>query len=357
MRFVLAIVAAMLIGAAVSVDAHHSFAPHFDPESSVSITGKIIAFRQRNPHSYLRIEADGDDGVAREFECESSGITQLRRNGIDADLLEIGSTVTVTGQQHRRDPLKCFFRTVQIDGGAVHRIDGAGEKLEESVGKSTIQEHSGIFGNWMLIPTGDRAGNGESYEVMLGHLNDAGQEAEARYEPIKDDPVYTCHPIGLRRVWFAPGTPTSITQEEDRIVIRHEWMDVERVVYLGAGGLEDSRPHKVFGRSTGRLDDGVLTIETDYYPAGLIRQYIGINNQPPFRGLLHSDQLKTTEILRFDEELQTLEVTMLFEDRGYYTRDFPPVTTKYERTDLLLRPFDCSPEKSPGNDDQEDRPD
>ena len=331
----------------ITAKAHHSFAPHFDPNSSVTITGKIVAFRQRNPHAYLHIEVAGAGNEVREYECESSGITQLRRNGIDSSLLKVGSTVTVTGEQHRRDPLKCFFRTVQVDGGPVHRISGAGGQLAPE-NDITRRESDGIFGHWLLIPTGDRAGNGETYERMLNHLSDTGQQAEAAYEPIKDDPVYTCHPIGLRRVWYAPDTPTSITREGDQVVIRHEWMDVERIVFLDARGHDDG-PRDVFGHSTGRMEGGVLTIETDHYPAGLIRQYLGVNNEPPFRGLLHSDQLETTEILRYDEASETLEVTMLFKDDGFYTRDFPPVTTRYERTELSVRPFNCTPDRPRGS--------
>ena len=352
MKTVLSIVAAVLVCATVPAHAHHSFAPHFDPDSHVEITGKILVFRERNPHTYLQIEVVGDDGEVREYECESNGITQLRRNGIDAALLKTGSTVTVTGQQHRRDPLKCFFRTVQVDDGPLYTIRGAGTQLDEPDSDSVTQEPGIIFGNWLLIPAGDRAGNGETYEGMLDHLNDAGRQAEAGYEPIRDDPVYACHPIGLRRVWYAPDTPTSITREDDRIVIKHEWMDVERIVYLDPDRPDRSESREIFGYSIGQLDDGVLTIETDNYPAGLIRQYIGVNNEAPYRGLLHSDQLKTTEILRFDEEQQTLEVTMLFQDSGYYTRDFPLVTTRYEKTELQLRPFDCSPHENTEVDSQ-----
>lgn len=325
--------------------AHHSFAPHFDPVSSVSITGTITSFEQRNPHSYLRIAVRGENGEIEEFECESSGITQLRRNGIDATILTTGSTVTVTGQQHRRDPHKCFFRTVQVDDGPVLSVSGAGTQLDDAINADGNPDQRGIFGNWLLIPAGDRAGNGESYEEMLAFLTEEGRLAEASYEPIKDDPVYTCHPIGLRRVWFAPGTPTAITREADRIIIKHEWMDVVRNVHLEPVDPDHTRRRNTFGHSVGRIEDGVLTIETDNYPAGLVRQYVGVNNEPPFRGLLHSDQLRTTEIVRYDKDRQTLEVTMLFEDNGYYTREFPPVVTRYERTNLKIRPFGCTPDK------------
>lgn len=338
----------ILCCAANGAAAHHSFAPHFDPDSSVTITGKIIEFEQRNPHAYLHIEADNGSGEVHEYLCESSGITQLRRIGIKPEQLKPGSMVTVTGQQHRRDPYKCFFRTIQIDDGPVMKISGAGAELEAAdalTGKLAAAEQSGIFGNWLLIARGPGAGNGESYEEMINHMTAAGQRAESGYNALQDDPVYRCHSIGLRRVWFAPDTPTEITLHDDRIVIRHEWMDVERIVYLADSDHPGDGSRQLFGHAVGRLENGELTIETGNYPAGIISQYIGVGNKPPFRGLLHSDDLTTTEILRYDEQSQSLEVTMLFKDPGFYTRDFPVVTTRYEKTDLQIRPFGCVPER------------
>jgi hypothetical protein len=333
-----------LAGAAGSAAAHHSFAPHFDPQSSISITGTVIEFEQRNPHSYLHIAVDAGSDESREYICESSGITQLRRNGVHPELLQPGSTVTVTGQRHRRDAYRCFFRTVQVGSGRVISATDAGAPLEEAGEGNVDADAGGIFGNWLLIPAGDRAGNGETYEEMIDHMTAAGQRAEASYDALKDDPVYRCHPIGLRRVWFAPGTPTEISLRDDHVVIRHEWMDVERVVYLNDERPPPEDTPALFGHSTGRLENGVLTIMTTDYPAGVIRQYLGKNNQAPYRGLLHSARLTTTEILRYDEDDQSLEVTMLFRDPAFYTRDFPPVTTRYERTDLEIRPFGCTPD-------------
>ena len=327
--------------------AHHSFAPHFDPDSSVTITGKILKFEQRNPHSYIYIEVKDGVGELQEYMCESNGVTQLRRNGIDPDMLRPGSTVTVTGQQHRRDRFKCFFRTVQVNGGPVRNISGAGEPIESpavSNNDSATRSPGGIFGSWLLIARGAGAGNGESYAEMFDYMTAAGRVAESSYNAIQDDPVYRCHPIGLRRVWYAPGTPTAIEFHDDRVLIRHEWMDVERIVHLETDEIAAPDSNNLFGHSIGRLENGVLTIKTTNYPSGIIRQYFSENNEPPFRGLLHSAELTTTEIIRYDEQSGSLEVTMLFEDPGFYTRSFPPAITRYEATDLKIQPFGCMPE-------------
>ena len=57
---VLATLAAALV--ARVADAHHSFAPHFDIDKPVSISGVVKEFEARNPHSYLHIEAVDENG-------------------------------------------------------------------------------------------------------------------------------------------------------------------------------------------------------------------------------------------------------------------------------------------------------
>jgi hypothetical protein len=55
--------------------AHHSFAPHFDSNKPVSISGKVVKFEARNPHSYLHIAAVDENGRTQTYVCESHGYT------------------------------------------------------------------------------------------------------------------------------------------------------------------------------------------------------------------------------------------------------------------------------------------
>ena len=57
--------------------AHHSFAPHFDIDKPVDISGKVTEYEARNPHSYLHIAAVDENGKTQEYVCESHGVTQL----------------------------------------------------------------------------------------------------------------------------------------------------------------------------------------------------------------------------------------------------------------------------------------
>ena len=47
---------------AAPVYAHHSFAPHFDIDKPVDISGTVTQYEARNPHSYLHIAAVDENG-------------------------------------------------------------------------------------------------------------------------------------------------------------------------------------------------------------------------------------------------------------------------------------------------------
>jgi len=98
--------------------AHHSFAPYFDSSKPVSISGSVVKYEARNPHSYLHVAAVDENGRTREYVCESHGVTQLSRNGIRPDMLKVGTRVRVTGSLSRHSPYMCFFDSVEMSFSA-----------------------------------------------------------------------------------------------------------------------------------------------------------------------------------------------------------------------------------------------
>src|SRR6188472_278449 len=99
-RFCSFVLGSLVIGAG-GLSAHHSFAPHFDRDKPVTISGTITEYEQRNPHSYLHINATDENGRTREYVCESHGVTQLSRIGITPRLFKVGATVRLTGPLSR----------------------------------------------------------------------------------------------------------------------------------------------------------------------------------------------------------------------------------------------------------------
>jgi len=101
--------------------AHHSFAPHFDIDKPVDISGTVTEYEARNPHSYLHIAAVDENGKTQEYVCESHGVTQLTRNGITPAMLAPGTELRVDGSLSRHSQYMCFFNNVYFPGPKWYR--------------------------------------------------------------------------------------------------------------------------------------------------------------------------------------------------------------------------------------------
>jgi hypothetical protein len=321
-----------------SASAHHSFAPHFDSSKPVDISGTIKEYEARNPHSYLHIAATDENGQTREYVCESHGVTQLTRNGIRPDMLKVGTRVRVKGSLSRHSPYMCFFDSVEFADGRTLSVNGPRGGARPA---TAVQARKDIFGTWLLAPDPNRATSGP--QPMIQFLTAAGEKAVAAYDPFKDDPTFRCDPVAIRRVWGAPGTPLEIARDGQNVVLRHEWMDVRRMIHINEKSQPKGGQRGSLGRSTGRWDGETLVIETAEYPRGVLNQYVEQPGQPT-RGLLHSDKLTSVERLHLDAARQRLVVEVDLADPEYFTKPFPRATMEYAPSDLKIEPFNCSPE-------------
>ena len=316
--------------------AHHSFAPHFDSKKPVNIAGTITAFEARNPHSYLHLRAVDENGRTEEYVCESHGYTQLSRIGITPAVLKVGTAVRIEGSQSRNDTHRCFFTEVYLADGKVLHVNANAPRAA-----ATQPVRQDITGTWLLAP---RPGRGTSDpQPMMAFLTPAAKAAVDHYNPFKDDPAFRCDPVAVRRVWGAPGTPLAITREKDRVILRHEWMDVQRIVHLDQREHPKNGARTSLGHSIGHFEGDTLVIETANFSAGVLNQYV---EQPgePTRGLLHSAALTSVERVHLDAAKQQLVVEVTLKDPQFFTRDFEPWVAEYSPSDLKIEPFRCSPE-------------
>jgi uncharacterized protein DUF6152 len=325
---------------AVPAYAHHSFAPHFDIDKPVEISGKVTEYEARNPHSYLHIAAVDENGKTQEYVCESHGVTVLARLGLTSDLLRPGTEVRVDGSLSRHSQYMCFFNNVYFPDGRAFNVNGPRAQPAQAAAPRTD-----IFGTWMLAPAAPdpRRTNTSRPQPMINFLTPAGAAAVAAYDPFKDDPTFRCDPVAVRRVWGAPTTPLSIAREGNKVVLRHEWMDVGRTVPLDQREHPASGPRTSLGHSIGHFEGDTLVIETANYSAGVLNQYVEEPGNPT-RGLLHSAALTSVERLSFDAARQRLVVEVELKDPEFFTRAFDVAHMEYAPSDLKLEPFNCSPE-------------
>lgn len=87
--------------APLGAGAHHSFAVYFDPSKSVTITGKVTAFRFTNPHGMIALEVRDAGGRITEWRAETNAPVVLVRRGWTREIIKPGATITIEGWASR----------------------------------------------------------------------------------------------------------------------------------------------------------------------------------------------------------------------------------------------------------------
>lgn len=116
--FVVGAVAGLgMLSAGLPVSAHHSVALQYDMTREITLVGAIVDLEWRNPHAWLHLEVENNDGTLELWRIEFSSANSLYRRGWRPANLPIGSIVTIHGL-----PARDGSRSV--DGEDVTLADG-----------------------------------------------------------------------------------------------------------------------------------------------------------------------------------------------------------------------------------------
>ena len=98
MRSLISIVIALVtLLLPMAVLSHHSFSAEFDVGRPVNITGAITNVEWTNPHAWLHLDVQDDQGEAVSWAVEMLGVNTLVRSGMTPQTLKSGYRLRVTG--------------------------------------------------------------------------------------------------------------------------------------------------------------------------------------------------------------------------------------------------------------------
>ncbi len=90
-------VTSLVLLAATSASAHHSFSGQFNADDPVSFEGVVTRIEWQNPHVWFYVDAVDEDGNVVHWEAETTNPNTLLRRGWKPDDLKVGDRVTVEG--------------------------------------------------------------------------------------------------------------------------------------------------------------------------------------------------------------------------------------------------------------------
>lgn len=105
MKSKLAIAAACVLGLAGAAPAyaHHSFPATYHVDQMTTISGEVVQFLYRNPHSFVHVMAPDKSGKMQRWAVEWGGGAALARDNVNAASLKPGDKVTISGNPARDD--------------------------------------------------------------------------------------------------------------------------------------------------------------------------------------------------------------------------------------------------------------
>ncbi len=351
----------LLVFFASSATAHHSISPHYDTTKPISFSGVVTEFRFVNPHSYIYVDVEGADGDTNNYNCEMQAAVILRHSGWSDELFAAGDRIAVNGSAARRDPYGCAFGGATLeDGTQVGRsgviVSSTGTETQ-STGSANVPivDSSGtIFGSWRTAnhyrPNGDLGGDLIAFPfdreqpseeevgteenplgIYAAYLTEAGQAASEDFDRIFDDPALVCSGASIMRAAHEPNGISEISQEGDRIFIKHQYMDVVRTVHMDTPEHPENVTESLVGHSVGWFEDEELIVDTIGFEAGVLF---------PHPGILHSNLMSVRERIRLSDDGGQLIREYEATDPLNFSKPIPGQSI-WNRSDRPLQAFDC----------------
>ena len=339
--------------------AHHSTVSNpalYEAENLIELQGEITEVNWRNPHVRLmaKVTEGAEAGTEWELELGATGIMALSRAGIPSDFVRPGDRVRFAGFRSRWSRVENSLGLMHLllpDGkeyvdtnrparwvsedmtlrtlGNQRALDQSTEEGAARVAAAT-RTASGIFRVYGTNPVrqGPPHPRPETYTHLL---TEQGRALAAKFNVVTDHPELRCEQ-GMPTTMFDP-VPMEIIDAGDRILIRVEEHDVERVVYLDAQvGDASNAPASALGYSVGRWEGNTLIVTTSRI------------NWPYFDpyGTPQSDQAHYVETFAIAEDGQRLNYSFTAIDPVMFSE---PVIIDWPRAwtpGVELQQFDCT---------------
>jgi hypothetical protein len=282
--------------------AHHSAAA-YDTQKEAKITGTVTEYKFRNPHVYMTIQVKKADGTTAATEVEAGAASVLGPLGFTKDSVAIGDVVTVAGNPNRLNP------DSSILGKDLYKRDGTYYPLNvasRSVYAASNDIAKSIAGTWFSPRT--------EFNAFLGGarnwpVTDKGKTAMAINDP-KATTQKDCIPIGAPALMFYPVANT-VSIEKDRVVMKVDWMNSDRTIYLDGRKHPPAAQASLQGHSVGHWEGDTLVVET----ANFQEHPMGLSMSLP-----SSTQKKLTEKFRLAPDGKSLLYSGVIEDPVYLSK-------------------------------------
>jgi hypothetical protein len=320
------IVAGLLPGTASS---HHSYAG-IDRDTVVELEGSVTHFDWRNPHVYIRVLVENEAGEPVEWEVESGGTPILVRSGWSRDSIVIGETIALQVYPERGSgrTYGVLQSLEKQDGTVLMQVARGSESTEKTVDLNGVWKSRVVPGS----PIEPLSSLYEGFTELS--QTEKGQQAISLYDNHADNPTAQCIGYSVLVTLASPHYLNEIEVLDDRVVIRNEWFDSERVIYTDGRAHPANGERSIQGHSTGEWEAGTLTVDTTLFAE---------HRSPYGTGLPSGLDKHVVERFRLNEDQTSLSIDVSMDDPEYLSQPFSGSLDWDFTPNLPMYRYDCDP--------------
>jgi hypothetical protein len=275
----------------------------YNTQQEVRVSGTITEYQFRNPHVYLTLQVKKANGSSAAMEIEGGAASILPPLGFNKNSIAVGDVVTIVGNPARNTPDKLML------GKDLYKRDGTYYPLNIA-SRSTYTDKNevatSIAGTWFSPRT---EFNGFFAGASNWPVTNKGKAEMAKVTPFSTTQK-DCIPIGAPALMFYPVANT-ISIERDRVVMKVDWMDSDRIIYLDGREHPPSSQTFLHGHSAGRWEGDTLVAETTNFK----EHPMGLTTSLP-----SSTQKRLIERFRLSPDRKSLIYSGVIEDPVYLTQ-------------------------------------
>ena len=309
---------------------HHSYI-HIDRNSIIAFEATVLEFEWRNPHVYIRIGTTGEDGEQVEWEIESGSTPILAHSGWSADSLAPGDVISLRAHPERgTDRHYALLESLTTPDGTILR-----QGILPSQSIETTSDISGVWKSRLEPGAPIEVLSALFAEFMTVPLTEAGQASIDTYDHDRDNPNAVCYGYDLVAGLTSPHYLNEIEILDDRVVIRDEWFDAERIIYTDGREQPVGAERRRLGHSIGHWDGDTLVVDTRLFAP---------HRSPYGIGLASGIDKHVVERYSLNDDGRSLTLEVFLEDPEFLADSFSGTLNWDYTPDFEFHRYDCDPE-------------
>ena len=106
--------------------AHHAFSAEFDSNRPLQLRGRVTRTEWINPHAWIHIEVEDQDGNVARWEIECGAPNALIRNGLNKNSVPVGTELVIDGYGAKNGSNTANARDITLPDGSQFFVGSSG---------------------------------------------------------------------------------------------------------------------------------------------------------------------------------------------------------------------------------------